>query len=80
LDKYAHGIFHERKTATTNHAVLLVGYDTDPETNEDYWIIKNSWGIDWADDHGFFKLARNKKRNAGITDGEDSEAHWVTLS
>lgn len=36
----------------TNHAVVIVGYD-DPGG---YWIVKNSWGLWWAED-GYFKVA-----------------------
>jgi len=35
----------------TTHAISIVGYN---DTGE-YWIIKNSWGVDWGD-NGFFKL------------------------
>jgi C1A family cysteine protease len=31
------------------HGVVLVGFDTDPVTNETYWIFKNSYGKDWGE-------------------------------
>jgi hypothetical protein len=33
------------------HAVTIVGYDSDQE----YWICKNSWGASWGED-GFFRI------------------------
>jgi C1A family cysteine protease len=34
------------------HAVLIVGYNDD----EQYFIVKNSWGTDWGED-GYFRIA-----------------------
>jgi len=41
-----------------NHAVLAVGYNT-TESNEPYWIVKNSWGEEWGME-GYFWIERGK--------------------
>jgi len=30
-----------------DHAMLAVGYGTDPVTKLNYWILKNQWGRSW---------------------------------
>ena len=42
--------------AKVNHAVTMVGYNTS-EDGVDYWILKNSWGIDWGH-NGFMYIKK----------------------
>lgn len=47
---YSGGIYDDdtMETRVINHAVVLVGYGTDQETGQDYWLIRNSWGPMWG--------------------------------
>ncbi|XP_045767198.1 putative cysteine proteinase CG12163 [Maniola jurtina] len=45
-----------------NHAILIVGYSVYLDKTGKrvpYWIIKNSWGVDWGSD-GFYYLVRGR--------------------
>lgn len=56
---YGSGIFDDPKCSKRwdvyNHAVLVVGYGR--ENGQDYWLIRNSWGLDWGRS-GFGKIKR----------------------
>jgi len=52
---------------TINHAVLLVGYGTDPDTQETFWLVKNSWSTAWGEE-GYFRLSGDVINSCGITD------------
>ena len=66
-DSYTSGILSCPSNCVVDHAVLLVGYDTD------YWFIKNSWGDDWGD-NGYIKISRASGSNCRI--GREVHALW----
>eukprot|EP00850_Spirogloea_muscicola_P003561 SM000014S00349 [mRNA] locus=s14:832041:845743:- [translate_table: standard] len=39
-----------------NHAVLVVGYGVNPVSSQDYWIVRNTWGLLWGVG-GYAKIA-----------------------
>lgn len=46
---YTGGVFNEGSTPSTNHAVVLIGWDDDKGA----WLIKNSWGNGWGSTAGY---------------------------
>jgi len=66
LQRYRSGVFVDNcPKHAHNHAVLVVGYGHDAESNLDFWIVKNSWGRSFGED-GYVRMARNRDSMCSI--------------
>jgi cathepsin L len=64
---YTSGVYYEPSCSSTQptRAVVIVGYGTDSDTAEDYWIVKTSLGTSWGLS-GYIYMSRNRSNNCGI--------------
>ena len=67
---YQSGVFYAPlapggKATDLNHLVVLEGYGTDPETGEDYWLVRNSWSPKWGE-QGYIRLLRVGDQDCGV--------------
>ncbi|XP_072546266.1 cathepsin L-like peptidase [Salminus brasiliensis] len=63
---YKSGVYEDQfcNSSNPNHAMLAVGYGAD-EKGQEYWLVKNSWGVHWGD-MGYIKISRNKNNMCGV--------------
>ena len=63
FQSYSSGVITSSSCGTDlDHGVLIVGYGTEPETQIDYWLVKNSWSSTWGDE-GYVKIERSDSTN-----------------
>jgi C1A family cysteine protease len=58
---YTSGVITSGCGISIDHAVVAVGYGT--ENNQDYFLVRNSWGTGWGD-QGFVKIAQSSSNGS----------------
>ncbi|KHJ99367.1 papain family cysteine protease [Oesophagostomum dentatum] len=58
ISSYKGGVYkHTAGGRSGGHAIRIIGWGKDNTTGEDYWLIANSWNVDWGE-RGYFRMIR----------------------
>jgi hypothetical protein len=78
FQSYTSGIIDSTKCGTSlDHGVLVVGYGHDDTLKQDYWLLKNSWGVTWGE-KGFFRILRDMTTSGPGICGLQSQPSYPT--
>jgi cathepsin L len=66
---YESGVFSS-DDSVVNHAVVLAGYGVDEDTNEKYYLIRNSWGEDFGE-NGYIRVKRTDDDSTNCREDKD---------
>jgi C1A family cysteine protease len=79
FQSYKSGIIDSTTCGTSlDHGVLVVGYGHDDTLKQDYWLLKNSWGVTWGE-QGFFRILRDMTVEGPGICGLQSQPSYPTM-
>jgi hypothetical protein len=55
---YSDGIISDGCGNKTDEFLLAVGYGKDDKSGQEYYLVKNNYGLDWGED-GYARIAMN---------------------
>ena len=74
---YKGGVLNSEQCGTSlDHGVLVVGYGT--ENNQDYWIVKNSWGSNWGE-NGYIRIAKSSSTSTNGVCGIAMQPSFIVV-
>ncbi|KAM9992127.1 hypothetical protein ACTFIZ_012795 [Dictyostelium cf. discoideum] len=65
---YKSGVYKDPSCSSTilNHGLINIGFGVTPENDNEYYILKNSFGLNWGM-KGYIYLSRNFNNHCGIS-------------
>lgn len=66
MENYTAGIFSEEGEHMIDHLISVVGWGQDEATNDEYWIVRNSWGVAWGE-HGYMRIVTSRNQGPAGT-------------
>ena len=79
FQNYKSGVVSSGCGTNVNHAVVIVGYGTDTTLNQNYFLVRNSWGPRWGD-AGHIKIAFATARNLAGSCGINMYVYSATAA
>ncbi|XP_037956951.1 zingipain-1-like [Teleopsis dalmanni] len=61
---YAEGVFKQPTTGKGSHFMVVIGYESDPTTGLNTWLLQNSFASTWGE-NGYFRIVRNQVDTIG---------------